>query len=144
LIWLLRHGDAESHADDDASRRLTAKGKRQALAAGVALAALDTAIGACLTSPKLRSLETARIACEPLGIVPEISEALRGGDFDPAELAAGRENVLLIGHEPDFSRAVQISTGGRIEIKKGGIAALSGSALVALLRPGELRRIAGM
>jgi phosphohistidine phosphatase len=143
LIWLLRHGDASDHAADDASRPLTAKGKRQARTAGAALAALGVGIDACLTSPKLRAVETARLACEPLGIEPEMSEALRGGDFDPEELGAGRGTVLLVGHEPDFSRAVQLLTGGRVEMKKGGLAAIDGKTLVSLLRPAQIRLIAG-
>jgi len=144
VIWLLRHGDASHEAPDDASRPLTAKGERQAVAAGVALAALDAGIEACLTSPKVRALDTARIACEALGIEPEVTDALRGGDFDPAELAAGRGTILLVGHEPDFSRAIQLATGGRVEMKKGGLAAIDDSTLTALLRPGQLRRIAHM
>ena len=99
MIWLLRHGEAEDAAADDAARRLTPKGERQAHAAGAALAALGVGITACLTSPKVRALDTARLACEALGIEPEVVEALRGGDFDPAELAAGRGEVLLVGHE---------------------------------------------
>jgi phosphohistidine phosphatase len=142
LIWLLRHGDAEDHAADDASRRLTAKGERQARAAGEALATLDLGIEACLTSPKTRSVQTATIACETLGLEPEIEEALRGGDFDPEQLAAGRGTVLLVGHEPDLSRAIQLLSGGRVEMKKGGLAALSGPTLAALLRPAQIRRIA--
>jgi len=144
MIWLLRHGDASDEAPDDASRPLTAKGERQSVAAGVALAALEAGIETCLTSPKVRALETARIACEALGLEPERTEALRGGDFDPAELAAGRGTVLLVGHEPDFSRAIQMATGSRVEMKKGGLAAIEGSTLITLLRPGQLRRIARM
>ena len=144
MIWLLRHGDASDDAPDDASRPLTPKGERQSVAAGVALAALGVEIDVCLTSPKVRSLETARIACEALGIEPEVCEALRGGDFDPRDLAAGRGTILLVGHEPDFSRAIQLVTGGRLDMKKGGLAAIDGSTLVTLLRPGQLRRIAHM
>ena len=143
MIWLLRHGEAEAEAADDAARRLTSKGERQASAAGAALAALNVPITACLTSPKVRALDTASLACGALGVEPEVVEALRGGDFDPAELAAGRGEVLLVGHEPDFSRAVQLVTGGRIELKKGGLAAIADSTLAALLRPGQIRRIAG-
>jgi phosphohistidine phosphatase len=143
VIWLLRHGDAEDLAADDGSRELTAKGERQARAAGAALAALGVEIDCCLSSPKVRAVQTARLACEPLGVQPELAEALRGGDFDPGELTAGRGEVLLVGHEPDFSRAIQLITGGRAEIKKGGIAALDGSALITLMRPAALRRIAG-
>jgi phosphohistidine phosphatase len=144
MIWLLRHGDAEDSTGDDASRRLTAKGERQALAAGRALAELGVEVDRCLTSPKVRAAGTARIACEPLGIDYEEAEALRGGDFDPRELAAGSETVLLVGHEPDFSRAVMLATGARVQLKKGGLAAIDGSILSSLLRPGQIRRIAGV
>ena len=142
MIWLLRHGDAEDTAADDASRRLTAKGERQSRDAGLALAKLGVGIDSCLSSPKVRALETARIACEPLDVEAEVSEALRGGDFDPDELAAGRGDVLLVGHEPDFSRAIQLATGARVELKKGGLAAIDGGTLLALLRPAQLRAIA--
>ena len=142
MIWLLRHAEAEDVADDDASRRLTEKGERQSRTAGRALANLDAKIDVCLTSPKTRALDTARIACEEIGCGVEVNEALRGGDFDPADLAAGRGEVLLVGHEPDFSRAVQLVTGARIELKKGGIAVLDGSLLVSLLRQPQLRQIA--
>jgi hypothetical protein len=50
----------------------------------------------------------------------------------------------LVGHEPDFSRAVQLATGARAELKKGGMAAIDGSVLHSLLRPGQVRRIAGL
>jgi phosphohistidine phosphatase len=143
VIWLLRHGDAEDDAADDASRELTRKGQRQAKDAGRALAALGIQVDTCLSSPKVRAAETARLACAELGVEIEIDERLRGGDFDPAELAAGRGEVLLVGHEPDFSRAVWTLTGARIELKKGGIAAVEDGVLMALLRAPALRLIAG-
>ncbi len=71
-----------------------------------------------------------------------MAAALRGGDFDARELAAGRGEVLLVGHEPDLSRALQTATGAHAEMKKGGLAAIEDSALLSLLRPGQLRRIA--
>jgi phosphohistidine phosphatase len=144
LIWLLRHGEAEDEKREDASRRLTAKGRRQSEAAGRALAALGIRFDTCLTSPKVRAVETARIACEPLGLEPAEHEALSGGDFDPAELAAGRGEVLLVGHEPDFSRAVQVVTGARIALSKGGWATIDEGTLVGLARPIEINRIAGV
>jgi|SRR5947207_10392541 len=142
MIWLLRHGAAEKDAPDDAARRLTEKGEHQSQAAGQALAALDQNIDVCLTSPKIRARDTARIACEPLGVPIEETDALRGGDFDPEELTAGRGEVLLVGHEPDFSRAIEAATGARVDLKKGGLAGIDDSALVALLRPAQLRAIA--
>jgi len=143
VIYLLRHGDAEHGDMDDAARRLTTKGERQARDAGRALRELGVGIDACLTSPKVRALDTARLACEALTVEAEVTDALRGGPFDALDLSAGRGDVLLVGHEPDFSNEVGRLTGAKVAIKKGGIAVVDGSALVALLRPKELRRITG-
>lgn len=142
MVWLLRHGEAEEAASDDASRRLTAKGKRQAEAAGAALAALGVRPDCCLTSPKVRALETARIATAVLGCEPEVTARLAGGDFDLAELVAGRGEALLVGHEPDLSRAIQLTTGSRVELKKGGLAGIAEATLMTLLKPAQLRLIA--
>jgi phosphohistidine phosphatase len=142
VIYLLRHGEAEHAAADDAERRLTEKGERQARDAGLALRELGVEVEACLASPKVRALETARLACEALGIEVEVTEALRGGSFDALDLAAGRGEVLLVGHEPDFSSEVGRLTGANVALKKGGIAVVDGSTLVALWRPRELKRIA--
>lgn len=143
MIWLLRHGDAEGGAGKpDTDRELTGTGRRQAEAAGGALARLGVELDACLTSPKLRALDTARLACESLGVEPEVDTRLTAGDFDPFELAAGRGEVLLVGHEPDFSRAVAAVTGSRVKLKKGGLAAIDDHLLHVLMRPKDLAAIA--
>jgi phosphohistidine phosphatase len=143
VIYLLRHGDAEEGLGDDAGRRLTLKGERQSRAAGKALVALATAPHACLTSPKVRAADTARLACEALELEPELTEELRGGRFDATNLAGGRGDVLLVGHEPDFSNEVTRLTGANVKLRKGGLAIVDGSTLVALLRPKDLAAIAG-
>jgi phosphohistidine phosphatase len=143
MLYLLRHGAAEDANGDDDARRLTAKGERQALSAGRALARLEAGIDACLASPKARAGETARLACEQLGIEPETATDLRGGAFDSLALSAGRGDVLLVGHEPDFSDEVARLTGAHVRLRKGGLAVIDGSTLVALLRPLELALIAG-
>jgi len=142
VIWLLRHGDAEDGDGDDAARRLTPKGEAQARAAGQALASMGVEIDVCLTSPRVRALDTARIACQALGVPVEECPELRGGDFDPQALSTGRGNTLLVGHEPDFSAAIAASTGANVELKKGGVAAIEAGRLVRLLRPPELRVLA--
>ncbi|MGC1166206.1 MAG: histidine phosphatase family protein [Solirubrobacterales bacterium] len=142
MIYLLRHGDADAGDGDDAARQLTPKGERQARAAGKALFALQAEIESCLSSPKLRAAETAGLACEPLGIEPDTVSELRGGDFDAPALAAGRGSILLVGHEPDFSNEVARLTGARAKLRKGGVAIVDGSTLLALLRPADLAAIA--
>ena len=151
-LWFLRHGEAEPHdARPDEERALTERGRGQSESAGRALSNLGVAFQLAFTSPKARALETARLACEHLGIEPHTHEPLREG-FDRGEAiallhAAGEDQrVLVVGHEPDFSRTVHDLTGARIDLKKGGIAAVriegAGAELIALLRPRELDRLA--
>jgi phosphohistidine phosphatase len=144
VIWLLRHGDAEDgEGKPDAERELTKKGERQSRDAGRALKELGVKLDVCLTSPKVRARQTAELACEAVGAAIEDDERLAGGDFDPLELAAGWGEVMLVGHEPDFSGAVALATGSRVKMKKGGIAAIDDHLLHALLRPKDLSAIAG-
>src|ERR1700704_5418837 len=64
-LWLLRHAEAEPHGTrQDAERRLTERGERQARAAGVALARMGLKFDAVLFSPKVRARQTAELAAE--------------------------------------------------------------------------------
>jgi phosphohistidine phosphatase len=144
VIWLLRHGDAEDgEGKPDAERDLTEKGERQSRVAGKALKELGVELDVCLTSPKVRAKRTAELACDSLDCPVEEDERLAGGDFDPLEVAAGRGEVMLVGHEPDFSQAVALATGSRVKMKKGGLAAIDDHILHVLMRPKDLRQIAG-
>jgi phosphohistidine phosphatase len=140
MIWLLRHGDA-ADGSPDAERPLTDKGERQARAAGAALKELGVSIDACLSSPKVRAYDTARLACEPLGVEVTLEPKLAGGPIAAEELAAGLGDVLLVGHDPDFSMAVHALTGAQVRLKKGGIAGIDTGELIALMRPSELEAI---
>ena len=141
MIWLLRHGEAED-GSPDSERRLTEKGERQARAAGAALAKLGVKVEVCLTSPKVRAADTARLACDPLGVEPQHEPKLAGGPFDAEQLAAGHAEVLLVGHDPDFSMAVHTLTGAQVRLKKGGLACVDRGELKVLLRTVETEAIA--
>ena len=150
-LWLLRHGEAEPHdTRPDPERRLTPRGERQAIAAGRTLRALGVEVAAAFTSPRVRAADTARLACESLGVEPVVHEPL-SGDFDADDARAlmaeqdADARVLLVGHEPDFSQVVFDLTGGRIDLKKGGVAAVrldrTRAELFVLLRPRELESL---
>lgn len=151
-LWLLRHGEAAPHGTKpDAERELTERGRVQARNAGRALAALEIAFHYVFTSPKVRARDTAVLACEALGVEPVVHAPLAEGfDADDARellYAAGEDQrVLVVGHEPDLSQVVHDLTGGRIDMKKGGVAGVridgTRGELIALLRPRELDRIA--
>jgi phosphohistidine phosphatase len=143
VLWLLRHAQAADGVPDD-ERPLTELGRHQARAAGLALARLGVVPKLCLSSPKLRALDTAMLACEPLGLEVTVEPALSGEPFDPRALTAGLDDVLLVGHDPSFSMTVHELTGAQARLRKGGVAAIKKGELIALLRPVELAAIAGL
>jgi len=152
-LWLLRHGDAEpGDGKPDEERRLTDRGERQATAAGAALEAIGAEFALALTSPRVRAVQTAQLACRRLGLEPVEHPPLSDGfgRDDALVVLEGQEDdarVLVVGHEPDFSQTVYELTGGRADLKKGGLAAVSVKSgegeLLLLLRPRELAGLAG-
>ncbi|HTR88811.1 MAG TPA: histidine phosphatase family protein, partial [Solirubrobacteraceae bacterium] len=155
--WLLRHAEAEPHGTRaDAQRMLTPRGEHQARAAGVAISRLAVAFDAVLYSPKERAAATARLAAEGWSAQQRAlmrEHPLLAGPFDAAQaLATLREvpaqdgRLLLVGHEPHLSTLVAELAGGRIDLKKGGLAVLrldsSRGELAVLLRPRELALVA--
>jgi phosphohistidine phosphatase len=146
MLWLLRHADAAEalEGQDDADRPLTDRGRRQAQDVGEALKRLGVPLDACVSSPRLRALDTAKLVCEPLGLDIQIAPELRGGPFDAEGLAAAHgEHVLLVGHEPDFSLAIHDLTGAHVRMKKAALAAVDRGELMAFLRPKDLAAMAG-
>jgi len=152
-LWFLRHGEAEPHdARPDADRRLTERGEEQSRAAGRALAALEITFQLVLTSPRIRALDTARLACLQLGSDFVVDDSLSSGFAldDAVGLATGAgedKRVLFVGHDPDFTQILHDLTGARVDLKKGAVAGvrMRGSRrgeLIVLLRPRELALIA--
>lgn len=153
-LWFLRHGEAEPHdARPDADRRLTERGEEQSRAAGRALAALEISFQIVLSSPRVRALDTARLACEALGHERVVIDESLAGEFaldDALDLAAGAgadKRMLFVGHDPDFTQILHDLTGGAVDLKKGGLAGvrMRGSRrgeLLVLLRPREISLIA--
>jgi phosphohistidine phosphatase len=157
-LWLLRHAEAEPHgARPDSERRLTERGEQQARAAGLALMRLDVTFDAVLFSPNVRARQTAELAAESWSVqarqrLQEHPPLASGFDareaLDALASVGGEGRVLLVGHEPDLSNVIAELAGGRVDLKKGGLAVvrLDGTSgeLVILMRPRELALLAGV
>ena len=159
-LYFLRHARAVAREEwhgPDGRRPLTKRGIALMQREAVALAELDLGLDLIVTSPLERARHTAEIAAEELGLKRKLlkSSALSPG-FSVRKLArvlASRpkaSRVMLVGHEPDFSRVVsELVGGGRIVFQKGCLARVdvAGAAveagrgkLVWLLQPGPLTR----
>ena len=127
---LLRHGRADwpEWTKPDDERPLTDEGIEEMQRVAAALKRLKLNPDHILSSPLPRALKTAEIAAKALGQKVQQRDELKPG-FDrrkcDALLAAfPNEDLLLAGHEPDFSRIVRSYTGGRVKFPKAALAAI--------------------
>jgi len=128
LIYFLRHGEADwpdwKKSDDE--RPLTEKGKKEMHQVGAFLANLSVKLEVVLTSPLPRASQTAEIAARYIDAKCVEEKSLAPG-FGRSELKKivknrGAESVMLVGHEPDFSKTVCKLTGARVKLAKAGVA----------------------
>jgi phosphohistidine phosphatase len=152
-VYFLRHGKADwpDWKGDDDDRPLTKEGKREMERIAEFLAELEIAPAAILSSPLPRAAQTAEIAADALGLAVQQEEDL-GKGFTLAKLRpllarADGEDLMLVGHEPDFTGVIGALTGADAKLGKGGIARVdleSASAvdgkLVWLIPPKIARR----
>jgi phosphohistidine phosphatase len=153
-LFLLRHGVAVERGtegyEDDATRPLTPKGRRQLRRVARAMSAMNLQFDMLLTSPLLRARETAEIVATALkpGKKLKLMKSL-AADREPAELARALqklkpapESLLLVGHEPFLSQLVSILvTGGSnlaMDFPKAGLCKLE----LEKWRPGKCARLA--
>ncbi|HEV2490875.1 MAG TPA: phosphohistidine phosphatase SixA [Candidatus Acidoferrales bacterium] len=160
-LHLMRHGIAIDREDPacpaEAERALTPEGvkKTQSVARGMRKIGLEPET--VLTSPFLRAVQTAEIACAALGVDSKKlvrTEALKPG-AKPAQLfeeliKLNASEVLCCGHAPNLDEVVAYALGARAtitELKKAGVAtleiesfALPKAKLLALYTPRALRK----
>src|SRR5579859_950954 len=131
-LYLLRHGVAferdEWQGKDDEQRPLTKKGIAKMEAEAKALKRAELGIDTIISSPLIRAAQTAQIVADALNKKVVESKHLKPG-FNQKALATllqeydGAEQILIVGHEPDFSTVIgQIVGGGTVDMRKGGIA----------------------
>jgi phosphohistidine phosphatase len=155
-IYFLRHGKAASRAaweGDDGLRPLTPEGEALMRREGKGIARLGIAPDVILTSPLVRARQTAEIAADALGARDRLVEDARlAHGFDARcleRLAEERQEateLMVVGHEPEFSATIaELIGGGYVDMKKGGLArvdvagpGLEDGALAWLLTPSQL------
>jgi phosphohistidine phosphatase len=140
-LYLLRHGKADwpnwNQPDDE--RPLTEEGRKEVAAVAKLLSRVEIT-PVILTSPLPRASQTAEIAGKYLNAKVRTEPLLRPG-FDAVRLAKLLKNfsgksLMLVGHEPDFTRTIFQLTGGNTKMSKAGVAFIE---LETGLMKGELR-----
>jgi phosphohistidine phosphatase len=151
-LYILRHGVAMQRGEwegDDALRPLTVSGMKDMAREARFFAKLGLALDAILTSPLTRAFQTAEIVADHLNLRDKlIAEPALGPDFGPRRLSkllrsypeAGA--LMLVGHEPSLSQTIGYLVGGRVILRKGGLAyvqlaedSFNRSTLAWLLQP---------
>ncbi|MDB5079836.1 MAG: sixA [Chloroflexi bacterium] len=132
LIILARHADRETRKDRrDIEQELTAKGAEQAVHLGQALSrrlnVQGKVISLVLTSPYQRTIQTAQLMAQELGLPPErvqILDALAPdieGSVDATMQVLSTlpdEGVILVGHGPDLASMARKLCGQAVELNK--------------------------
>jgi phosphohistidine phosphatase len=127
-LYFLRHGEAEwpdwKKSDDE--RPLTKHGKKEMHEVAAFLVRLKVQPSLILTSPLPRAAQTAEIAAEHLDVKCREEQGLAPG-FGSAELEQiinkhPAESLMIVGHEPDFTKTISALTGASLKLSKGGVA----------------------
>jgi phosphohistidine phosphatase len=132
-VYLIRHGVAEARGEeypDDSKRPLTSEGMARLRREAKGLDALDVVFAQIVTSPLVRTRQTADVLSESMKAKAPIvnSDALAPAGTPGAviqELAkyAKKGSVALVGHEPNMGELAARLIGARapLEFKKGAI-----------------------
>jgi len=132
-LYLIRHGVAEERGKDwpdDSKRPLTAEGITRLQKAARGLNAIDVTFDQIVTSPLVRTRQTADVFSQELKSKPPIatSDALAPAGTPPAVIQeitkhVRKAKVALVGHEPNLGElaALLIAARNPLEFKKGGI-----------------------
>ncbi|MEO8468639.1 MAG: histidine phosphatase family protein [Chloroflexota bacterium] len=128
-LLFVRHahaGNALGWNGPDDLRPLTAKGLRQATRLGNLLAAADIHPDVLLSSARLRAVQTAEVLGATLGSPVQVDARLAGGlsmEYlrQIIEEASGAGQLMLVGHDPDFSDLATELVGAPIAVRKGAL-----------------------
>jgi phosphohistidine phosphatase len=162
ILYIVRHGIAVDRADPNSppepERPLTARGVKKTRLAALGLAKMGIKPDVFITSPLLRSVQTAEIFAEALGFPPNklrSSDALKPA-ANPAEFLKEltrlkAKEVMCFGHAPHLDTMISQLAGARgvfTSLKKAGVACFEHGAsqgrweMLWLVTPKILRQLA--
>lgn len=133
ILYFLRHGlafDREQWQKSDDLRPLTSKGMKNMVRQAEFMRGLKLKLQVIITSPLTRAFQTADIVAKKLDLHHELVQDERlGPGFDIDRLVEvlkdhpDAQQVMLVGHEPDFSVTISaLVGGGSLVLKKGALA----------------------
>ena len=131
-LYLMRHAEPTPGHPMDATRQLTADGKKQAAQMAAFLVRDIGRVDIVISSPFARTMETAEIMADALGSYVASTRLLEP-DAEPPEawkeierLAQESQHVLLVGHDPSINLLLAwLINGGSIRFEHGAIAHVS-------------------
>lgn len=120
-LYITRHAKAENKSGEgsDFDRPLKEEGKKDALRMAQRLQKMEVLPDELFSSPALRAKNTARILMEEWGyasghpnelalLYPGVAEEII--QWLP-EIPSGTDRTMIVGHQPDLSRLVELLTG---------------------------------
>jgi len=149
-LYLVRHALAENRGEswpDDTKRPLSEEGMARLRKQARGLSRLGVVVEVMLTSPLVRTRQTAEIvaaAFDPRPHIVNVESLAPGGSFAAVmadlEKHGKKARIALVGHEPGIGElaARLIGTRHPIAFKKGAVARIDLDTLSANA-PGELR-----
>ena len=127
-LYFLRHGEADwpDWQQSDDKRPLTDRGRKEMAKIANFLEKLDLELDQIVTSPLPRAKQTAEVVANRFKLKPSSDPMLQPG-FGAADLGQllrkfPGENVMIVGHEPDFTMVISNLTGASLKLSKAGIA----------------------
>ena len=115
-IWILRHGEAESHARRDAERELTAHGREQVLHSAALL--IGQPLDSILVSPYVRAQQTAELVRKALGFTSGLITVPWLTPESEPKFAVSKlpdsGNVLLVSHQPFVGELISLLVHGHV------------------------------
>ena len=149
-LYLIRHGVAEERGDawpDDAKRPLSEGGIERLQKSARGLARLDAWIDVILTSPLVRTRQTADIvasAFDPRPSIVSVDSLAPEGTYTALvadlEKHGRKTRIALVGHEPGIGELAARLIGSRhsFEFKKGAVCRIDVEEIPPV-GPGDLR-----